>query len=115
MTDDTAMPRVPDRPERVTMLRTEPSPDGSTVLTLLVPGPLLVMNEHRFALDPQLTWALLHNLNRDLDGMTDPGPRPEVTTMLEALRTGDRAAFSAALDDYNQHILNLWTDQGADA
>lgn len=66
------------------------------------------------ALDPYLTWALLHTLTRDLDGI-EPRAQPETAALLDALRTGDREAFRAAMDGYNHRILSLWTDRGAAA
>ncbi|WP_406354143.1 hypothetical protein [Streptomyces sp. NBC_00658] len=113
MTDHTDMPRVPDGTDRVTIVRTEPRPDGSTVLVLLTVGPPLTLIEHRMALDPYLTWSLLHTLSRDLDGIEPPGPNPETVAYLDALRTGDRDAIDAALNGYNRRILNLWADGSA--
>lgn len=115
MTDCTDRPRVPDRPDRVTVARTEPRPDGSTVLVLLTVGPPLTLIEHRMALDPYLTRALFHTLARDLDGIEDPGPTPESGALLVALRSGDREAVSAAMDGYSHRLLSLWTDEGAAA
>ncbi|MEV6020964.1 hypothetical protein [Streptomyces sp. NPDC051997] len=115
MTDPTDKPRVPEGTQRVTMVRTEPHADGSTVLTLLTVGPPLTLIEHRMALDPYLTWALLHTLTRDLDGIEPPGPNPQTAALLDALRTGDRDAFAAAVDGYNHRILSLWTDGSAAA
>src|SRR4051794_11708416 len=100
MTDHTDRPRVPDGTERVASIRTEPGPDGSTVLVLLTVGPPLTLIEHRMYLHPHLTWALLHTLTRDLDGLEPPGPTPETTALLAALHSGDRAAFTAAADGY---------------
>ncbi|MFE4697408.1 hypothetical protein ACFRIC_09990 [Streptomyces sp. NPDC056738] len=115
MTDPTDKPRVPEGTKQVTMVRTEPRADGSTVLVLLTVGPPLTLIEHRMALDPYLTWALLHTLTRDLDGIEPPGPNPQTAALLNALRTGDREAFAAAVDGYNHRILSLWTDEGAPA
>ncbi|MEY2243062.1 hypothetical protein AB8A21_08975 [Streptomyces sp. BF23-18] len=115
MTDHPDIPRGPDGAEQVTMVRTEPRPDGSTVLTLLTVGPPLTLIEHRMRLDRYLTRALLHTLARDLDGIDPPGPNPETTALLDALRIGDREAFAAAVDGYNHRILGLWTDRGAAA
>lgn len=115
MTDHNSIPRVPDAPERVTMVRTEPRPDGSTVLVLITPGPPMVLVEHRFFLDRYLTRALLHTLDRDLDSIPDPGPTPEGAALLEAWRTGDEEAFNAAMDNYSFRVLSLWTDGGAAA
>ncbi|MET8098456.1 hypothetical protein ABZV29_18505 [Streptomyces sp. NPDC005236] len=115
MTDHTDIPRGPDDAERVTMIRTEPRPDGSTVLTLLTVGPPLTLIEHRMHLDRYLTRALLHTLTRDLDDIEPPGPNPQTAALLNALRTGDREAFAAAVDGYNHRILNLWTNGGAAA
>lgn len=115
MTDHTSIPRLPDGTERVTMVRTEPQPDGSTVLVLITPGPPLVLIEHRMFLNRYLTRALLHTLARDLDGTEDPGPTPETATLLDALRSGDGEAFNAAVDGYSSRILGLWTDGGTAA
>lgn len=115
MTDHTDIPREPDDAQRVTMVRTEPRADGSTVLVLLTVGPPLTLIEQRMRLDRYLTRALLHTLVRDLDGIEPPGPNPETTALLDALRTGDREAFVAAVDGYNDRILSLWTDRGAAA
>ncbi|MFM9698975.1 hypothetical protein [Streptomyces europaeiscabiei] len=115
MTDHASIPRVPDAPDRVAMVRTEPRPDGSAVLVLLTVGPPLTLIEHRVFLDRYLTRALLHTLARDLDGIPDPGPTPEGAALLDAMRTGDRDGFTAAVDAYNTRILNLWTDGGAAA
>ncbi|KAB1977879.1 hypothetical protein F8144_40805 [Streptomyces triticiradicis] len=97
------------------MIRTEPHSDGSTVLVLLTVGLPLTLIEHRMALDPYLTWALLHTLTRDLDGIEPPGPNPQTAALLAALRTGDREAFAAAVDGYNHRILSLWADGSAAA
>ncbi|WP_329334710.1 hypothetical protein OG866_14045 [Streptomyces sp. NBC_00663] len=113
MTDHTDIPRVPDGPERVTLVRTEPRPDGSTVLVLLTAGPPLVLIEHRMHLDRYLTWALLHTLTRDLNGLEPPGPNPETAALLNALNSGDHDDFAAAMDAYSARILNLWTDGAA--
>ncbi|MER5410733.1 hypothetical protein [Streptomyces sp. NPDC002769] len=115
MTDHTDMPRVPEGTDRVASVRTEPRPDGSTVLVLLTVGPPLTLIEHRMALDPYLTRALLHTLARDLDGIEGPGPTPETTALLDALRSGVREAFTVAVDGYNDRILSLWADGGAAA
>ncbi|MFF7839477.1 hypothetical protein ACFZC6_11760 [Streptomyces ossamyceticus] len=115
MTDPTSIPRVPDGTERVTMVRTETRPDGSTVLVLITPGPPMVLIEHRFFLDPYLTRALLCTLDRDLDGIPNPGPTPEAAALLDALRAGDKEAFNAAMDNYSFRVLSLWTDGGAAA
>ncbi|WP_327724713.1 hypothetical protein [Streptomyces europaeiscabiei] len=106
---------MPDGTERVTMVRTEPRPDGSSVLVLITPGPPMVLIEHRMFLDRYLTRALLHTLARDLDGTEDPGPTPETAALLNALDTGDRGAFNAAMDNYSSRILSLWTDGGTAA
>ncbi|MFD6818857.1 hypothetical protein ACFWC5_00625 [Streptomyces sp. NPDC060085] len=112
MTDRTDNPRVPDGTERVTMVRTEPRPDGSTVLILLTVGPPLTLIEHRMELDPYLTRALLHTLARDLDGIPTPPPTREAAALLDAFRAGDREAFSAAVDGFSDSILSLWADNG---
>ncbi|MEV5338901.1 hypothetical protein AB0K93_10480 [Streptomyces sp. NPDC052676] len=108
MTDETSTRRVPDAPEQVVHVRTEPRPDGSTTLAQLTVGPPLVLIEHRMHLDRYLTRALLHALARDLNGI-----QAESAALLNALRTGDRDAFTTALDAYNARILSLWTDGGA--
>jgi hypothetical protein len=115
MTDHTSMPRVPHGAEHVTLVRTEPRPDGSTLLVLLTVGPPLTLIEHRMALDPYLTRALLHTLARDLDGIPDPGPNPEIAALLDALRSGVREAFSAAMDGYSHRLLSPWADGSAAA
>ncbi|TQE35272.1 hypothetical protein Sipo8835_13485 [Streptomyces ipomoeae] len=115
MTDHNSNPRVPGAPERVTMVRTEPRPDGSTVLVLITPGPPMVLIEHRFFLDRYLTRALLCTLDRDLDGIPNPGPTPEAAALLDALRAGDKEAFNAAMDNYSFRVLSLWTDGGSAA
>ncbi|NUV62801.1 hypothetical protein G6W55_24435 [Streptomyces sp. CAI-85] len=97
------------------MVRTEPRPDGSTVLVVLTPGPPMVLVENRFFLDRYLTRALLHTLDRDLHGIPDPSPTPEGAALLAAFRAGDKEAFSAAMDGYSFSILSLWTDGGAAA
>ncbi|MER5916503.1 hypothetical protein ABT124_40490 [Streptomyces sp. NPDC001982] len=84
MTHRTDNPRVPDGTEQVTMVRTEPRSDGSTVLVLLTVGPPLTLIEHRMFLDPYLTRALLHTLDRDLDGIEPPGPPPSWTRCAQA-------------------------------
>ncbi|MET8974342.1 hypothetical protein ABZX85_01860 [Streptomyces sp. NPDC004539] len=115
MTDPTCVPRVPEGTEQVTVVRTEPRPDGSTVLVLLTPGSPFVLIEHRMFLDRYLTRALLHTLTRDLDGIEPPGPNSEAAALLDALVTGDDDAFSAAVDGYSARVLNLWTDGGTAA
>jgi hypothetical protein len=115
MTDHTSTPRVPDARERVASVRTEPRPGGSTVLVLLTGGPPRVLIEHRMFLDQYLTRALLHTLAHDLDGIEAPGPTPEAAALRDALRTGDRESFTAAVDGYNDRILSLWTVRGAAA
>ncbi|MFE9812148.1 hypothetical protein [Streptomyces sp. NPDC005548] len=112
MTDRTNKPRVPDRTEQVTMVRTEPRPDGSAVLVLLTVGPPLTLIEHRMELDPYLTRALFHTLARDLDGIPTPPPTREAAALLDAFRAGDREAFTAAVDGYSDSILNLWAENG---
>ncbi|MET8290084.1 hypothetical protein ABZV80_33430 [Streptomyces sp. NPDC005132] len=72
----------------MTSVRTETRPDGSAALVLLTVGPPLTLIEHRMALDPYLTRALLHTLARDLNGIEDPGPTPETTSLPDALRSG---------------------------
>ncbi|MDX3519877.1 hypothetical protein [Streptomyces scabiei] len=115
MTDHSSISRVPDGTERAAMVRTESRPDGSTVLVVLTPGRPMVLVEHRFFLDRYLTWALLHTLDRDLDGVPHPGPTPEAAALLDALRARDKDAFSAAMDNYSFRVISLWTDGGAAA
>ncbi|MFD5720175.1 hypothetical protein [Streptomyces sp. NPDC127036] len=115
MTDRTDKPRVPDHTEQVTMVRTEPRPDGSAVLVVLTVGPPLTLIEHRMEMDPYLTRALFHTLARDLEGIPTPPPTREAVALLDAFRAGDREAFSAAVDGYSDSILNLWMDKGATA
>ncbi|GAA0285376.1 hypothetical protein PV735_07980 [Streptomyces turgidiscabies] len=115
MTDRSIHPRLPDGTERVVTARTEPRPDGSTVLTLVTVGPPLVLVEHRMFLDQYLTHSLLHTLARDLDGIEPPGPTPEAAALLAAMRTGDRTALATAQDAYNTRVLNLWTDTDGSA
>ncbi|WP_217168729.1 hypothetical protein [Streptomyces sp. AC512_CC834] len=112
MTDQTSNPRVPDASERVVTFRTEPRPDGSTVLVLRVPGPPYTLIEHRMRLDRYLTRALLHTLTRDLRGIEAPGPSPESAALLRAIGSTDPTALSTALDAYSARILSLWTDGG---
>ncbi|RFC76400.1 hypothetical protein DXZ75_13430 [Streptomyces sp. AcE210] len=107
------MPRVPDGTERVAGYDFEPEPDGSTVLVLRTVGPPLVLIEHRMFLDPYLTRSLLVSLARDLKDVPDPGPRPEVAALIDAVRAGDRPAIAAAGDAMNDRIARLWTDGGA--
>ncbi|ELP67356.1 hypothetical protein STRTUCAR8_07492 [Streptomyces turgidiscabies Car8] len=95
--------------------RTEPRPDGSTVLTLVTVGPPLVLVEHRMFLDKYLTRSLLCTLTRDLDGVPAPGPTPEAAALLDAFRTGDKAAFGAAQDAFNDRVLSLWADEDGSA
>lgn len=115
MTDRSIHPRLPDGTERVVTARTEPRPDGSTVLTLLTVGPPLVLVEHRMFLAPYLTHSLLHTLTRDLDGVPTPGPTPEAAALLAAMRTGDRTALATAQDAFNTRVLSLWADTDGSA
>ena len=103
-------PRVPDGTERVVTARTEPRPDGSTVLTLLVVGPPLVLIEHRMFLDKYLTRSLLCTLARDLEGVPVPGPTPQAAALLAAVRADDKTAIAAAGGAFNDRVLSLWTD-----
>jgi hypothetical protein len=113
MTHPTDIGREPVGADTVTWYRTEPRPDGSTVLTVLTVGEQpYTLNEHRFELDRYLTRFLLGTLARDLDGIPDPGPRPEVAALTDASRRGDRAAFNTAMDAYTAHLHNLWTNGG---
>jgi hypothetical protein len=110
MTHPTDTRREPFQAHTVTGYRTEPRPDGSTVLVLLtVADQPYTLTQHRFALDKHLTHYLLAALARDLDGIPNPGPRPEVAALLAALDSDDPTAFTTALDAYTGRLLNLWT------
>ncbi|MFG2521792.1 hypothetical protein [Streptomyces sp. NPDC048527] len=115
MTDRTDMPRLPDGTERLADYDLETEPDGCTVLVLRTVGPPLVLIEQRMFLDPYLTWSLLRALARDLKDVPDPGPRPEVAALIDAVRAEDRTAIAAAGSAMNDRILSLWTDGGAAA
>ncbi|MGI5436466.1 hypothetical protein ACQEV4_03015 [Streptomyces shenzhenensis] len=111
MTQSTPIRREPAGADRVTSYRTDPRPDGSTVLTVLTVGEQpYTLVEHRFELDRYLTRSLLRALARDLDDIPDPGPRPEAAALIDAVRTGDRNALAEAADAVNARILSLWTD-----
>ncbi|MFI1725922.1 hypothetical protein [Streptomyces sp. NPDC020489] len=116
MTQPTDIRREPVRDHMVTGYRTEPRPDGSTVLVLLaVADQPYTLTQHRFALDKHLSHFLLATLTRDLDGIPDPGPRPEVAALLAALDSDNPTAFTTALDAYTGRLLNLWTNGGGAA
>ncbi|MFF0186936.1 hypothetical protein [Streptomyces sp. NPDC005244] len=115
MTQPTDKPRVPDGAERVASYDLKPEPDGSTVLVLRTVGEPLELIEYRMYLDPYLTWSLLRVLARDMRDMPDPGTRPEMAALIDAVRADDRTAISAAGAAMNDRILSLWTDGGAAA
>ncbi|MEU6534923.1 hypothetical protein [Streptomyces sp. NPDC047000] len=110
MTDHGIHPPLPDDTKRVVSTGIEPRPDGSLILTLVTVGAPLELTEHRMFLDRYLTWSLLRTLARDLDGIEDPGPTPEFAALLDAVRTGDPTAVTAAGNSLNDRILSLWTD-----
>ncbi|MGW6263232.1 hypothetical protein [Streptomyces sp. NPDC055085] len=115
MTHRTDMPRLPEGTERVAGYDLNPEPDGSTVLVLRTVGPPPELIEHRMFLDPYLAWSLLDALTRDLANVPAPGPRPEMTALIDAVRAGDHEAIAAAGQAINDRILSLWTDGGAAA
>ncbi|MEV7387512.1 hypothetical protein [Streptomyces sp. NPDC091215] len=104
--------RAVDAPPPAINFRTEPRPDGSTVLSLLTVTAPYVVTEHRFELDPHLTRSLLGALLRDLDGIPDPGPYPEAAALLAALDSTDPTAFDTAMDAYHAHLHHLLTNGG---
>ncbi|MFD8028159.1 hypothetical protein ACFV3F_05265 [Streptomyces sp. NPDC059717] len=105
MTHPTDLPRELAVPDTVTAFRTDRTQDGSAVLVLLTVGEQpYTLIEHRFALDRYVLYAL----TCDLDGIPDPGPRPEVAALIDAEHTGDQAAFTEAVDRVNARIHNLW-------
>ncbi|MEU9139198.1 hypothetical protein AB0D33_25110 [Streptomyces sp. NPDC048404] len=115
MTQPTAKTRVPDGAERVAGYDLNTEPDGSIVLTLRTIAAPLELIEHRVYLDPHLTRSMLHTLARDLRDVPDPGPRPEMAALVDAVRAGDRTAIVAAGNAINDRIARLWTDGGAAA
>ncbi|MFE2827316.1 hypothetical protein [Streptomyces sp. NPDC059271] len=115
MTDRTDMARLPEGTERVAGYDLKTEPDGSTVLVLRTVGTTLELNEHRMHLDPYLTLSLLRALARDLRNVPDPGPRPEMAALIDAVRADDRTAIATAGSAMNDRILSLWTDGGAAA
>ncbi len=115
MTQPTAKTRVPEGIERVAGYDLKTEPDGSTTLTLRTVGAPLELIEHRMSLDPHLTRSLLRTLARDLTDVPDPGPRPQIAALIDAVRADDRTAISAAGSAMNDRILSLWTDGGAAA
>ncbi|MFJ7301662.1 hypothetical protein [Streptomyces sp. NPDC099088] len=115
MTQPTDKTRVPDGAERVAGYDLQTEPDGSTVLVLRTVAVPLELIEHRMFLDPHLTRSLLSALARDLADVPDPGPRPEMTALIDAVRADDRTAIAAAGAAMNDRILSLWTDGSAAA
>ncbi|WP_328506311.1 hypothetical protein [Streptomyces sp. NBC_00391] len=115
MTHHSDSTRVPDVPARAVHYRTGPRPDGSTVLTLLTVAEPYVLHAHSFELDRYLARFLLHTLARDLDGIPDPGRRPEATALFTALDSGDPAAFTAAMDAYGTYLNRLLANGGETA
>ncbi|MFG2453226.1 hypothetical protein ACGFSG_28005 [Streptomyces sp. NPDC048512] len=111
MTQPTDTTRVPDGAERVAGYDLNTEPDGSAVLTLHTVAAPLELIEHRMYLDPHLTRSLV----RDLAAVPDPGPRPEVAALIDAVRADDRTAIAAAGAAMNDRILSLWTDGRAAA
>lgn len=115
MTDPTDTTRVPGGTERVAGYDLKTEPDGSTVLVLRTVGTPLELIEHRMFLDPYLTRSLLRALACDLRDVPDPGPRPEMAALIDAVRSDDREAIAAAGSAINDRILSLWTNGGATA
>ncbi|MGW4931624.1 hypothetical protein ACWEQH_01305 [Streptomyces sp. NPDC004166] len=115
MTDPTSNGRAADAPQPAINFRMKTRPDGSTVLALHILAAPYVLHEHRYELDPYLTRSLLHELTRNLHGIPDPGPRPEVAALLTALDSDDHTAFTTALDAYTARLHRLLTDVGETA
>ncbi|MGW6261218.1 hypothetical protein [Streptomyces sp. NPDC055085] len=115
MTQPTDRTRVPAGTERVAGYDLNTEPDGSTVLILRTIAAPLELTEHRMSLDPHLTRSLLRALARDLADVPDPGPRPQIAALIDAVRAEDRTAISAAGAAMSDRILSLWTDGGAAA
>ncbi|GAA3851100.1 hypothetical protein [Streptomyces lannensis] len=115
MTDPTSNGRAADTPQPVINFRLKTRPDGSTVLALHIVAAPYVLHEHRYELDPYLTRSLLHELTRNLHGIPDPGPRPEVAALLTALDSDDHTAFTTALDAYTARLHHQLTDVGETA
>ncbi|MFJ7305526.1 hypothetical protein [Streptomyces sp. NPDC099088] len=115
MTDRTDMARVPEGTEHVAGYDLTTEPDGSTVLVLRTVAAPLELIEHRVFLDPYLTWSLLRALARDLRDAPDPGPRPEMAALIDAVRADDRRAIASAGAAMNDRILSLWTEGSAAA
>lgn len=113
MTQPTDKPRLPDGGDRVASYDLKPEADGSTVLVLRTVGEPLELIEHHMYLDRYLTWSLLRSLTRDLADVPDPGPRPEMAALIDAVRADQRTAIAAAGAAMNDRILSLWTDGGA--
>lgn len=115
MTDRPIHPRLPEGTERAVSTDIEPRPDGSVILTVVTVGAPLELIEQRLYLDRYVTWALLYAVTRQLRDLPNPGPTPEFAALLDAVRTGDQAAITAAGDALNDRILSLWTDGGTAA
>ncbi|MFF2098154.1 hypothetical protein [Streptomyces sp. NPDC058202] len=115
MTQPTDKTRVPEGTERVASYDLQTEPDGSTTLILRTVAASLELIEHRMFLDPHLARSLLRALVRDLADVPDPGPRPEMAALINAVRADDRTAIAAAGAAMNDRILSLWTDGGAAA
>ncbi|MEW2467155.1 hypothetical protein AB0919_19370 [Streptomyces sp. NPDC046994] len=115
MTDPTSNGRAVDAPQPAVNFRVKTRPDGSTVLALHIVAAPYLLHEHRYELDPYLTRSLLHELTRNLHGIPDPGPRPEVAALLTALDSDDHTAFTAALDAYTARLHHLLRAGGEQA
>ncbi|MFF2099227.1 hypothetical protein [Streptomyces sp. NPDC058202] len=115
MTQPTDKTRVPQGTECIAGYDLKTEADGSATLVLRTVGVPLELIEHRMYLDPYLTRSLLRALVRDLSDVPDPGPRPEMTALIDAIRAHDRTAIAAAGAAMNNRILSLWTDGGAAA
>ncbi|MET7742774.1 hypothetical protein [Streptomyces sp. NPDC005385] len=113
MTQPTDKPRLPEGTERVASYALKPEADGSTILVLRTVGAPLELIEYCMFLDPYLTWSLLRVLARDMRTVPDPGPRPEMAALIDAVRADDRTAVAAAGAVMNDRILSLWMDGGA--
>ncbi|BBC37035.1 hypothetical protein SGFS_083290 [Streptomyces graminofaciens] len=112
MTDRRIHPRLPEGTERVVSTGIEPRSGGSMILAVVTVGEPLELTEQFLFLDPYATWSLLRAMTRQLHDLQDPGPTPEFAALLDAVRTGDQTAITAAGDALNDRILSLWTDGG---